>query len=171
MGVKRNFERLKASRYYNFHSFFSDYRENNNIILFLIELENIDLNQIRFSEKKILLQVLEYIFKNYRLSDLKSNYLKGFIFKSNYCGFEISEREYIILEKILILKEQLGGYYMTHYNIYYNIALDYINETKKYIIKNNINPFDKILADFKNFPGNYELVNGEVSKSSYKNLN
>gem|GEM_PF-5825523 len=53
---------------------------------------------------------------------------------------------------MLILKEQLGGYYMTHYNIYYNIALDYISETKKYIIKNNINPFDKILADFKKIP-------------------
>jgi len=57
---------------------------------------------------------------------------------------------------------------MTHYNIYYNIALDYISETKKYIIKNNINPFDKILADFKKIPWNYDLINGEVSKNSFK---
>ncbi len=170
MWVRKNFERLKTSRYYNFCNYFSDYKENNNFTIFLIELENIDLNQLRYSEKKMLLRVLEYIFKNYRLYDLNDKYLSGFIFKNSYCPFQISERDYIILEKMLILKEQLWGYYLNNYNIYYNIALDYINELKKYIFKNDIKPFDKILPNILSFPWDFQFENCEIKKENYKTL-
>jgi hypothetical protein len=39
-------------------------------------LENINIDHIRYSEKKELLRVLEYIFEKYRFYLIKSNYLE-----------------------------------------------------------------------------------------------
>ena len=139
----KNFEKLRTSRYYNVYEYHQDYSENNDFSAFIMMLENIDINKIRFRDKKDLLKVLEYIFEKYRLYKINNTYLSWFTFINKYTPFKISEREYIILEVMLKLKEQLWWYYMKHYNIYYNIALNYIENCKRYII------FHKILRDDK----------------------
>lgn len=177
MWVRKNFERLRGSIYYNSYRFVSDYRERNNLSLFIIMLENIDINHIRYKEKKELLKVLEYVFEKYRLHSIESNYLKWYTFINNYCPFLISEREYIILEYILRLKEQLWWYYMQHYNIYYNIALDYISKYKKYDYFHNKyhnikeKTFDKTKPSFYNFPWKYTCdEKGFIGKIYYKSI-
>jgi len=139
----KNFQKLRASRYYNAYKVHEDYSKKDDFSLFLIMLDTIDIDKIRFREKKELLKVLEYIFEKYRLHKIESIYLSWFSFINKYIPYNISEREYVILELILRLKNQLWGYYRKHYNIYYNIALNYIENCKRYII------FHKILKDDK----------------------
>ena len=66
---------------------------------------------------------------------------------------------------------------MQHYNIYYNIALDYISKYKKYNYFHNKyhnkkdNPFDKTKPSFHSFPGEYESdERGFINKKSYMAL-
>jgi len=139
----KNFERLRSSRYYNVYKFHEDYSKREDLSAFIMMLDNVDIDKIRFKDKKELLKVLEYVFKKYRLYKVNSIYLSWFTFINKYSNFKVSEREYLILELILRLKNQLGGYYMYNYNIYYNIALNYIENCKRYII------FHKILKDDK----------------------
>lgn len=163
MKFNKNFEKLKLSKSYNISEYIGDYIEKNDLLIFIMLLENVDLNCIKFRDKKELLNVLEYIFQKYRLFLIKWNYLNWYFFINNYFPFLIWEREYLILEKILILKNQLWWYYKKHYNFYYNIALDYINKYKIYNyyhlkvhkIKNDF--FDKTNPNFLNFPWDYSI--------------
>jgi len=173
----RNFNRLRFSKYYNVLKYHNNYTENQDFSAFMMMLENIDIDRIRYKEKKELLRVLEYIFENYRLYKVKSTYLSWFTFINKYCDFYISEREYIVLEYILKLKEQLWGYYMKHYNIYYNIALNYIENCKRYLTFHKVLKDDKVKAlentdpRFYNFP--WECILNErlsINKEYYKNL-
>lgn len=173
----KNFERLRSSRYYNVYKFHEDYSKKNDFSSFIMMLECIDINKIRFRDKKELLKVLEFIFEKYRLYEIDSTYLSWFTFINKYTPFKISEREYLILELILKLKEQLGWYYMKHYNIYYNIALNYIENCKRYLIFHKILKDDKIKAlentdpRFFNFP--WKCVLNEklsINKKYYKSL-
>lgn len=177
MWVRKNLERLRSFRYYNTDNFISDYSETSDLAIFIMMVENINTDQIRYREKKELLRVLEYIFEKYRLYSINTTYLQWYSFINNYCPFLISEREYIILEYILRLKEQLWWYYMKHYNIYYNIALDYISKYKKYNYFHNKyhnkkdNPFDKTKPSFHTFPWQYECdEKGFINKNSYMAL-
>lgn len=129
--------------YYNVCKIDEDYSKKDDFSAFIMMLENVDIDKIRFRDKKDLLKVLEYIFEKYRLYEVNSIYLSWFTFINKYTPFKISEREYLVLEYILRLKNQLGWYYMNHYNIYYNIALNYIENCKRYIV------FHKILKDDK----------------------
>ena len=177
MWVRKSFEKLKTSRYYNINNFDSNYKENSDLSVFIIMVENINIDQIRYIEKKELLRVLEYIFEKYRFYLIKSSYLEWYSFINNYCSFSISEREYIILEYILRLKEQLGWYYMKHYNIYYNIALDYLSKYKNYNHFHNKyhnkkdNPYDKTKPSFHNFPWEF-ICNkyGFIDKKCFKDI-
>ena len=139
----KNFQKLRASRYYNVSKYQSNYFKSDELSFFIMMLENVDIDKIRYTHKKELLKVLEYVFEKYRLYSIKSCYLSWFTFINRYVPFKISEREYILLEVILKLKEQLGWYYMYHYSFYYNITLNYIENCKRYII------FHKILKDSK----------------------
>ncbi len=163
MWFRKNFEILRSLDCYNCYKVIDNYQNNNQLLNFLITLDTIDINQIRYKEKKELLKVLEFIFKNYRLYQIKWIYMSWYSFVNNYCSFIVSEREYVIIEKILLLKEQLWWYYMNNYSTYYNIALDYIS---KYTMYNNIHnvyhkkkdkPFDKTKPDFKSFPWDYSF--------------
>ena len=173
----RNFQKLKASRYYNVYKFHEDYTIMNDFSAFIMMLENVDINKIRFKDKKDLLKVLEYIFEKYRLYKIDSVYLSWFTFINKYSPFNISEREYIILELIIRLKNQLGWYYMKNYNIYYNIALNYIENCKRYIVFHKILKDDKkkVLENtdpkFFNFPWNCCLNNRlSISNEHYMKL-
>lgn len=171
----KNLKKLRWSRYYNNYKFHEDYLNKNDFSAFIMMLECIDIDKVRFSDKKELLRVLEFVFEKYRLYEIDSIYLSWFTFINKYVPFKISEREYIILELILRLKEQLGWYYMKHYNIYYNIALNYIENCKRYLV------FHKILKDSKikllentdprffNFPWDCLLNNKfSINKENYK---
>lgn len=177
MWIRKDFLNLKSSRYYNTYKFVPDYAERSDLAVFVMMIENIDINLIRFSEKKELLKVLEYIFEKYRLYKVKSSYLNWFYFINKYCPFLVSEREYIVLEYILRLKEQLWWYYMNYYNIYFNIALDYIGKYKRYNFYHNKlhglkdKPFDKTMPNFNNFPSDYDFnKKGFINKDYFKTL-
>jgi|SaaInlStandDraft_4_1057021.scaffolds.fasta_scaffold08441_2 hypothetical protein len=154
----KNFQKLRASRYYSVYKFYEDYSKKDDLSGFIMMLDNIDIDKIRYKDKKELLKVLEYVFKNYRLYKVDSIYLSWFTFINKYTNFKVSEREYLILELIIRLKEQLWWYYMYHYNIYYNVALNYIENCKRYIIFHKILKDDKIKVlentdpKFYNFP-------------------
>ena len=173
----KNFERLKTSRYYNVYKYYEDYSKKNDFSSFIMMLENVDIDKIRFRDKKELLKILEFIFEKYRLYQINSTFLSWFTFINKYCTFNISEREYIILELILRLKLQLWWYYMKHYNIYYNIALNYIENCKRYIIFHKILKDDnrKVLENtdprFFNFPWNCILNKKfSINKEYYMKL-
>lgn len=156
---------------------YDDYSKKNDFSAFIMMLENVDIDKIRFRDKKELLKVLEYVFEKYRLYEINTIYLSWYTFINKYCPYLISEREYLILVLILKLKTQLWWYYLNHYNIYYNIALNYIENCKRYII------FHKILKDnkkkvlentdprFFDFPWEC-LLNKKLSidKNKYKNI-
>lgn len=173
----KNFEKLRSSKYYNCNKFYEDYTTNNDFSSFILILESLDIDKIRFKDKKEILKVLEYIFEKYRLYKIESTYLSNFVFINKYCPFLISEREYIILEFILRLKEQIGWYYLKHYNIYYNIALNYIEHCKRYLIFHKILKDNKVKAlentdpRFFNFPWKC-LLNKKfyIDKDKYKNI-
>lgn len=137
----KNFKKLRASRYYSVSKFQDNYLESIDLLHFLISLENLELENIRFVHKKELLKVLEYVFQKYRLYSIESNYLSWFTFINKFVPFYISEREYIIIILILKLKDQIWGYHMYDYDFYYNVALNYIESCKRYIL------FHKILKD------------------------
>ena len=173
----RNLGKLRASRYYNVYKFYEDYSKKDDFSVFIMMLENVDIDKIRFRDKKDLLKVLEYVFEKYRLYQIESSYLSWFTFINKYTHFKVSEREYIILELILKLKVQLWGYYMCHYNVYYNIALNYLENCKRYIVFHDILKDDKIRVldntdpKFLNFPGDC-LLNDKLSidKEKYMEL-
>jgi hypothetical protein len=54
---------------------YENYSKRDDLSGFIMMLDNIDIDKIRYREKKELLKVLEYIFKNYRLYKLDSIYL------------------------------------------------------------------------------------------------
>ncbi len=174
---QKNFNKLRACRYYNTYYYNKNYLNEDNFSEFIILIENIDINKIRFKEKKELLKVLEYIFQKYRLYQIKSNYLCWFTFINKYCPFLISEREYIILEYILRLKEQLWWYYMKHYNIYHNIALNYIENCKRYLYFHKILRYDNerkvenIDPRFFTFPWDFKMNEKlRIENMYYKNI-
>jgi len=173
----KNFNRLRSHKYFNFYKIYDDYKENDDFSVFIMNLEAIDIDNIRFRDKKELLKVLEFIFEKYRLYQVKSVYLSWFTFINRFTPFYISEREYIILELILRLKEQLWWYYMKHYNFYYNIALNYIENCKRYIIFHKVlrddkeKPLENSDPSFFNFPWDC-ILNDKlyINKEFYKNL-
>jgi hypothetical protein len=57
---------------YKFHE---DYSKNDDLSGFIMMLDNIEIDNIRFRDKKDLLKVLEYVFKKYRLYKVDSIYL------------------------------------------------------------------------------------------------
>jgi hypothetical protein len=57
------------------YEYYQDYSENNDFSAFIMMLDNIDINKIRFRDKKDLLKVLEYIFEKYRLYKINNTYL------------------------------------------------------------------------------------------------
>jgi hypothetical protein len=57
---------------YKFHE---DYSKKDDLSGFIMMLDNIDIDKVRYRDKKELLKVLEYIFKSYRLYKVDSIYL------------------------------------------------------------------------------------------------
>ncbi len=151
MKINRYLSRLRQSKYYTCKNLYHNYQNDNEIVLFLMNIDNI-LNEIyttdnigiRYNNQKELLKVLKYLLTNYKLYKIDSIYLKWNYHKNRYHRKLVWPREAMISSLISELQRSLG--YDNKHNS--NICLDFLNNYSNKLSKKWLNR-DKVILELK----------------------